>query len=212
MVVTGAAIPLLLLLLFLGRAIEAFLIRAPTKNGKFRLDLSPKGSDYFIQGDSKFERNQETLLRVHLTPLRKDALDNIKNLIRSLQFAVTLPSTPLFYLPTSDGGVVVSFFQSASNNQVEHTKAQAIPRKSGGIVFSIEKEENAKIVMTLRRTGNDQSNVAEEKTIVKHVLDCLKQETRNGDMGFDHLEVFLIDSIYHKWMLEVDSDTILDAL
>ena len=193
-----------LFLVFLSHASGFLVLRPSSARVPSRLQwLSSESSS----DDVTYFETQDTLLRIHFAPQQEHALEGIQRYIQSFPYAVILPSQPLLYLPTSDGGVDVKFFQS------QHEPG--IPKLSGGIRLFLQ-QDGDRIVVTAKRDdrGRVDDRLAEEKLVVTKLIAGL---TGSDDDGLHHVpsNTVCIESIYHKWMLddaECDTSSIYDEV
>ena len=197
----------IVLLLILSHTVSGFPVfpplsaRAPT-----RLHwLSSESSN-----DLTFYETQDTLLRIHLIPQQENAFDVIQKYIQSFPFAVTLPSQPLLYLPTSDGGVDVKFFRS------QHEPGA--PKLGGGIRLFL-RQDGDRIELTAKRDDRGQvgDKLAEEKQVVTKVLAGLTGSDDDSVVRLYRIpaDTACVESVYHKWMLddaECDTSSIYDEV
>mmetsp|Transcript_15739 Transcript_15739/g.19188 ORF Transcript_15739/g.19188 Transcript_15739/m.19188 type:complete len:228 (-) Transcript_15739:992-1675(-) len=150
-------------------------------------------------------KEEEVLMKISLSIKEgyKDRifLPLIQHYMTSFPFAAILPVQPLTYKPREDDmGVTVSFLRK---------KTQEKGSLDGGIEFKMslnEIDESKQMEIVARRNSEGQviSKVFSEGMIIKAFVDSLSDECESkGKVGIGHdkvMEIFTVESIFHKWM------------
>jgi hypothetical protein len=144
---------------------------------------------------SKDYELEETLLRVHLSVRPSstidEALERVSKYTCAFPFAAVLPVQPLTYLPTTDGGVEVTFLRK---------KTQEKGSIDGGIRFFIGKERDGiEIVAKRNSDGQTVSKMFSEKQVVQAYVKGISGEEVEKT-GEPPIDVISLDSVFHKWM------------